>query len=366
MNTRLDNLIRRLNQESVDAAFFTSPSTIYYLTGFHCHPHERLLALGLVPGAEPFLVCPSLERSRAEQAGWTADILTYSDAEDPWSKVKKAYQDRLNQDAIRLAVEKSQLPLARAEALQALFSTVTFIDGEAIINEHRAIKDDDEIAILERAAVLADFGVEAGVSVLQEGITEMEVVAHLEAELKKKGIHEMAFSTMVLFGEKTGEPHGKPGSRTLKRGDLVLFDLGVVLEGYCSDITRTVAFQTVDDELQRIYQTVQHAQTAALQQCRPGIPMREVDIAARTIIDEAGYGEYFSHRVGHGLGLDAHEFPSIHDQNENILKEGMVFTVEPGIYVPGKGGVRIEDDVLITADGCKILTQYPKDWRVVT
>lgn len=366
MNTRLDNIIRWLERESVDAAFFTSPSTVYYLTGFHCHPHERLLGLGIVPGRKPFLICPSLERSRAQKAGENCDILDYNDSEDPWIKVKQAYQARLGSDTIRLAVEKSQLPLARAEALQALFSTTTFIDGETAINDNRAIKDADEIAVLERAAALADFGVEAGVSVLREGISEMEVVAHIEAALKKKGVREMAFATMVLFGEKTGDPHGQPGERKLKRGDLVLFDLGVVLDGYCSDITRTLSFQAVDDEMQRIYQIVQHAQTTALQQCRPGVPVREVDAAARNVITEAGYGEYFSHRVGHGLGLDAHEFPSMHGQNESMLKEGMVFTVEPGIYIPGKGGVRIEDDVVITADGCKILTQYPKEWRVVT
>ncbi|MDR6224619.1 M24 family metallopeptidase [Desmospora profundinema] len=365
MNTRLDHIVHWLKEKSIDAAFFTSPSTVYYLTGFHCHPHERLLGLGVVPDKEPFLVCPGLERSRAEGTGWKHTILDYTDAEDPWIKVNRAYQERLDRPATRLAVEKEQLSLARAEALQSLFPDAAFVNGESIVNERRAVKDDTEIAIMERAAALADFGVETGVSVLEEGISEMEVVAHLEAELKKKGIREMAFSTMVLFGEKTGEPHGEPGNRKLTRGDLVLFDLGVVLEGYCSDITRTVAFRSINDELQHIYQTVLHAQIAALQPCRPGTPICKVDAAARDVITEAGFGEYFTHRLGHGLGLDVHEFPSLHGQNRNILKEGMVFTVEPGIYIPGKGGVRIEDDVVITADGCKILTQYPKEFKVV-
>lgn len=365
MDTRLDAIVTELEEASVDAAFFTSPTTIYYLTGFRCHPHERLLALGVVPGAEPFLVCPGLERSRLEETGWNHAILAYADSENPWPQVQEALQARLTRPLKRLAVEKPHLSLERAETLQSLFPDADFISGEDWIDQQRAIKDENEITILEQAASLADAGVEAGISVLREGISEMEVVAHIEAALKKKGIRKMAFSTMVLFGEKSGEPHGEPGDRKLKPGDLVLFDLGVVWKGYCSDITRTVAFQVVDDELQHIYQTVLHAQIAALQQCRPGVAMRDVDTAARDVITEANYGAYFVHRVGHGLGLDAHEYPSLHGENADTLKEGMVITVEPGIYIPGKGGVRIEDDVVITAEGCKILTQSPKEWKVV-
>ncbi|MER2259014.1 MAG: M24 family metallopeptidase, partial [Priestia megaterium] len=230
----------------------------------------------------------------------------------------------------------------------------------------RLIKDEREVEILQKAAALADFGVEVGVAALKEGITEMDVLAKIEYELKRKGIREMSFSTMVLFGEKTGEAHGNPGLRTLKPGDMVLFDLGVVLDGYCSDITRTVAYKSINDKQKEIYETVQRAEQAALEASKHGTRIGDLDMVARNIITEAGYGEYFLHRLGHGLGISVHEFPSMSRNNDDVLQEGMVYTIEPGIYIPGLGGVRIEDDVIITKDGYETLTKYPKELQIIS
>ena len=175
----------------------------------------------------------------------------------------------------------------------------------------------------------------------------------------------MSFSTMVLFGEKSADPHGNPGLRQLKEGDFVLFDLGVVLDGYCSDITRTVAFGDINEQQREIYDTVLKAELAALEQSKPGTRIGDLDMTARDIITKAGYGDYFPHRIGHGLGISVHEFPSMSQNNDGILKEGMVYTIEPGIYVPGVGGVRIEDDVVVTKDGYKTLTNYPKELQII-
>jgi len=171
---------------------------------------------------------------------------------------------------------------------------------------------------------------------------------------------------MVLFGEKTGEAHGNPGLRTLKPGDMVLFDLGVVLDGYCSDITRTVAYKSINDKQKEIYETVQRAEQEALEASKPGTRIGDLDMVARNIITEAGYGEYFLHRLGHGLGISVHEFPSMSRNNDDVLQEGMVYTIEPGIYIPGLGGVRIEDDVIITKDGYETLTKYPKELQIIS
>lgn len=175
----------------------------------------------------------------------------------------------------------------------------------------------------------------------------------------------MSFSTMVLTGAKTADPHGSPGLTEIMPGDFVLFDLGVVLDGYCSDITRTVAFKKINDEQRRIYETVLGAQHAALAICNAGTRIGDIDQAARNFITNAGYGEYFPHRIGHGLGIDVHEFPSMSENNNDLLQEGTVFTVEPGIYIPNVGGVRIEDDIVVTKDGYTSLTSYPKELIIV-
>ncbi|GAA5346207.1 Xaa-Pro aminopeptidase [Planifilum fimeticola] len=364
MNKKIKELSLWMKDKGIDLTLLTSTANILYLTRFHCDPHERLLGLFVPADEEPFLVCPLMEVQRAKEAGWKGEILGYGDAEDPWDHIRQIWDRRLK-SAGTIAVEKEHLSHGRAERLLALNPGATLVPVEEKMYELRAIKDQEEIRLLAKAARLADYGVEIGIDALREGCTEIEIVAEIEYELKKKGVQGMSFSTTVLFGEKTALPHGVPGSRKLSSGDLVLFDLGVIVDGYCSDITRTVAYRRIDDSHRQIYETVLRAQQAALGRCSPGTPISEVDQAARKVITAAGYGDRFPHRVGHGLGLEVHEFPSMSASNDQTLREGMVFTVEPGIYIPGKGGVRIEDDVAITREGCDILTKFPKELRVV-
>lgn len=365
MSAKLNELTRWMKERGVDLTLITSPANILYLTRFHCDPHERLLSLIIPAEEQPFLIAPRMEVQRAKDAGWKGEILGYDDAEDPWKRIREKL-DRLGRHAVRtIAVEKEHLTQGRAERLLSLYPESSLVSVEEKIYELRAIKDRDEIRLLARAARLADYGVEIGIDTLREGCTEMEIVAEIEYQLKRQGVQGMSFSTTVLFGERTALPHGTPETRKLAPGDLVLFDLGVIVEGYCSDITRTVAFRRIDVEQRQIYDTVLRAQRAAIQRCSPGTPIREVDQAARKVITSAGYGDRFTHRVGHGLGIEVHEYPSLSASNEQTLQEGMVFTVEPGIYLPGKGGVRIEDDVVITADGCQILTHFPKELKIV-
>ena len=168
-----------------------------------------------------------------------------------------------------------------------------------------------------------------------------------------------------LSGPKTASPHGVPGDRKIQKGDFILFDLGVVYNGYCSDITRTVAFGEPTDAQREIYETVKKAEQAAVDLVGPGVQAKEIDDAARNVIDDAGFGDYFTHRIGHGLGISVHEYPSITGTNEMELEEGMVFTIEPGIYKSDVTGVRIEDDVVVTADGVEVLTKFPKDLQII-
>ncbi|RBW71029.1 M24 family metallopeptidase [Bacillus taeanensis] len=366
MNQRLQHLAQWLKEQNHCFALLTSTANVFYLTNFYTNPHERLVGLLVFSEEEPFLVCPGMEVSQARDAGWKGEIIGYSDSDNPWELIHISLKKRNIKEAESIAVEKEQLSYKRAEEVIKRYPNASLHSLETKMNELRLIKDKKEITVLSAAAKLADFGVKRGVQALKEGVTEMEVVAAVEYALKKKGVREMSFSTMVLFGEKSGQPHGHPGDRKLTEGDFVLFDLGVRLDGYCSDITRTVVYKKINEKQKEIYELVLKAQLETLEICKPGIRIGDLDTTARTIITNGGYDKCFPHRIGHGLGIDVHEYPSMNSKNDGVLQEGMVFTIEPGIYLPDLGGVRIEDDLFITKDGCQVFTHYPKNLQIVT
>ncbi|WLD92365.1 Xaa-Pro peptidase family protein [Alkalihalobacillus sp. AL-G] len=365
MNQRLKNAAHWLNDQNINLAFVNSTANVYYFSSFYCQPHERLLGLFLFPDKDPILVCPAMESSQARDAGWKYGIIDYNDSENPWEKVKSQLHEHNGNKADAIAIEREQLNYARSMELQSIYPEAEITDFEACANQLRVVKDEKELQILREAAELADFGVEVGISALAEGKSEVEIIAEIEYELKKKGVSGMSFSTMVLFGDKSALPHGKPGDRTLKSGDMVLFDLGVVYKGYCSDITRTVAYKSMNDNQKEIYNIVKDAQQKALDMSKPGTRIGDLDKVARDYITEKGYGEYFLHRIGHGLGIEVHEYPSMSDTNNEAMQEGMVYTLEPGVYVPGIGGVRIEDDVVVTKDGYETLTKFSKELLII-
>ncbi|MCT8137383.1 aminopeptidase P family protein [Anaerobacillus sp. CMMVII] len=364
MNKRLTRVMDWLAEKNVDFAFVQTKANVFYLSQFYTEPHERLVGIVIFPTEEPILICPNMEKPQAKAAGWEHEIISYSDSENPWDLLEKRIKGLVPTASV-IAIEKEHISYTRATALLNMFPQGQLVSVEEKLYSLRLIKEPSELEILKQAAKLADFGVEVGVHALKSGKTEMDVLALIEYELKRKGIREMSFSTMVLTGRKTADPHGNPGLTEITGGDFVLFDLGVVLDGYCSDITRTVVFQEASEKQQEIYETVLGAQLQALAACKIGTRIGDIDLAARNYITNAGFGEYFPHRIGHGLGIEVHEFPSMSENNNDLLQEGAVFTVEPGIYVPSIGGVRIEDDIVITKDGFESLTKYPKDLIIV-
>ena len=364
MNNRLQKLIAWMKAENIDASFITSPDNVFYLSGFRSDPHERLLGLAVFQEEEPFLICPGMEVDDAKKSGWDQEIIGYSDTEQPWDLVEERVRARVPK-VHTWAVEKEHLNVERYEELLHRFDGASFSAAETILHELRMVKDEQEIALLRKACELADFAIETGVNELAEGKTELDIIAAIEFEVKKKGVSGMSFDTMVLTGANAASPHGNPGQTKISKGDFVLFDLGVIYEGYCSDITRTVAFGDMSEEQEKIYNTVLQAEEAAVNEVKPGVLAKDLDLTARNIIKNAGYGDYFPHRLGHGLGISVHEYPSITETNELVLKPGVVFTIEPGIYVPGVAGVRIEDDVLVTEDGVDVLTKFPKSLQVI-
>jgi Xaa-Pro dipeptidase len=363
MNNRLMNLQAWMKENDIQISFITSSENVFYLSGFYSNPHERLLALAVFQDEEPFLVCPGMERHGAKRS-WESEIIGYSDIENPWEMIQKAISRRIN-DVSKVAIEKEHMIVERYEAVSQLFPNIKFVSAEEKLRQLRMIKDAKELKTIEEACALADYAVEVGISEIKEGKTELEILSAIEFALKKKGVTEMSFATMVLTGANAANPHGTPGLKKIQKGDFVLFDLGVVVDRYCSDITRTVAYGDINDKQKEIYDTVLKAQLAAVESSKPGATAADVDLTARRIISDAGYGEFFPHRLGHGLGISVHEFPSMTETNSLILEEGMVYTIEPGIYVPDVAGVRIEDDVFVTADGVKVLTKFPKELQII-
>ncbi|WP_042474646.1 M24 family metallopeptidase [Bacillus ndiopicus] len=357
--SKIQQLQNYLQQHNIDAAFITTPDNVFYFSNFKSNPHERLLGVVVFKDAAPFLICPQMEVPDAKAAGWAYDVIGHLDTENAWDVLAKKIA-KSGTTITKFAIEKSHLTVERLEALTSFYPTASFERLDDQINAMRVIKDEAELVKMREAAKLADYAVEVGCKEIAEGKTEMEILNAIESAIKAKG-YSMSFDTMVLAGEKSASPHGTPGDRKIKRGDMILFDLGVIYEGYCSDITRTVAFGEVSDAQKEIYNTVREANEQAIAAVKPGVRACDLDKISRDVITEAGFGEYFTHRLGHGLGISVHEYPSVTGANTLALQAGMVFTIEPGVYKSDVTGVRIEDDVVVTEDGVEVLTKFTKE-----
>ncbi|MGV3244195.1 M24 family metallopeptidase [Staphylococcus sp. 11261D007BR] len=347
-----DTLLKTLQAQNANGAWITDPTNIYYLTGFHSEPHERLLAYLIDEDGNETMICPQLDVEEVKQSPFEGQVIGYLDTESPFTHLQHTFE--------RLLIEETHLTVQRYHELRDAFNVKHFDAIDMTLKQMRNIKTPSELEILKQATQLADRCIEIGTEFLKEGVTEREVVNHIENAIKLYGVNEMSFDTMVLFGDHAAAPHGVPGDRKLQQDEYVLFDLGVIYHHYCSDITRTVAFGNPSAEAQSVYDVVLKAEEAAIAMVKPGVSIKALDDKARGIIEDAGYGDYFPHRLGHGLGLSVHEFPDISNTNDDVLQEGMTFTIEPGIYVPNKVGVRIEDDIYVTQDGYTILTKSPK------
>ncbi|MBX5322852.1 aminopeptidase P family protein [Staphylococcus caprae] len=350
--TKTEEIRKILQQQNADAAWITTPLNVYYFTGYRSEPHERLFAILVQANGEDVLFCPKMEVEEVKASPFDGKIIGYLDTENPFDLYPKTFTT--------LLIESEHLTVKRQRELSQAFDVQVYSDLDQSIKDLRNIKSQEEIEKIKKAAELADKCIEIGVSYLKEGVEEREVVNHIENEIKKYGVNEMSFDTMVLFGDHAASPHGTPGDRKLQNNEYVLFDLGVVYEHYCSDMTRTVKFGNPSQEAENIYNVVLKAEQSAIEAIKPGVTIKNIDKIARDIISNAGYGEYFPHRLGHGLGLEEHEYQDVSSVNENTLEAGMVITIEPGIYVPGIAGVRIEDDILVTENGYEILTHYEK------
>ena len=269
----------------------------------------------------------------------------------------------------KLGIEAAHLTVARKEWLERTSTSrglaLTWTSTERVVEQPRLVKDASEIATLRDAAARITGVAESAFRSIRSGVTEREVAGSIEMAMRAAGYERLAFDTIVASGPNAALPHYRAGTRILKPGDLVVLDFGGVLDGYCSDLTRTVSVGAPTPDALRLHAAVRDAQRAAMEAVKPGVPATSVDGAARGLLESRGLGEAFGHGTGHGLGLDIHEEPRVGPPRSHSasvqLEPGMVFTIEPGAYLPGMGGVRIEDDVLVTGDGCEVLTSVPRE-----
>lgn len=334
-----------------DFLLATPGSSLRWLTGLHVHRLPRLVAQVIGRDGDSFLLCPAFEADNMRRGGAMGTVTTWNEQDDPWRRLADEIRRRRNGTA-RIGLEPTTW-FWMAERIRTGLPDAELIDAGPLFEALRSRKAPDEVEAIRRAGRLAEEAVAAARLHLTEGMTERDAARILVDELRAAGeFHE----PMVQFGPSTAIPHATPGGRPLARGDMVLFDLSGVVDGYLSDITRMTCFGDATPEMKRIYDIVHEAQRTAIGRARSGVPCQEVDRAARQVITRAGYGEFFTHRTGHGIGLDIHEAPWLVEGNEARLEAGQVVTIEPGIYLPGRFGIRIEDDILITDTGADVLT----------
>ncbi len=364
---RLARLGQAMRQHGFEVIALIPGPTLFHLTGLSFHLMERPVVGIFTPSASPCLVLPELERAKAEAAGLALDLIPYSEEEASRTQALRQAAERAGLAGRRIGVEPLRMRVFELRLLEAAAPGASFVSAAEALSSLRIVKDEAEIGAMRRAVQVAEAALAATLPLVRQGMTEREFASELTLQLLRAGSDpELPFSPIIASGPNSALPHALPGSRRLQAGDLVVVDWGAIVEGYVSDLTRTFAVGSVDPQLARVHETVQQANAAGRRAVRPGATCGEVDAAARAVIQAAGYGEYFIHRTGHGIGLESHEPPYIRADDPQALAPGMTFTVEPGIYLQGRGGVRVEDDMLVTTKRGDSLSSYPREMGVIS
>jgi Xaa-Pro dipeptidase len=341
--------------------------SLAYLTGLHFHLMERPVVALFIPHNPLAIVLPELESGKVKDLPFPVQIFPYGEDPETWTAAFKqaAHASGIGEGS-RVGVEPRRLRVLELRLLENSVRGANFVSAEECMADLRVHKDASEIAATRKAVEAAQNALETTLPLIKIGMTEREIASELTLQLLRHGSEpEIPFSPIVASGPNSANPHSVPGNRRLAEGDLLIIDWGATVDGYVSDLTRTFAVGKIDPEFEHIANVVIEANQAGRSAAGPGVPAERVDQAARQVIENAGYGKYFTHRTGHGIGMEEHEEPYIREGNPKPLDPGMLFTVEPGIYIPGRAGVRVEDNVLITEDGTDTLSDIQRSLRVV-
>ncbi|MDO4292789.1 MAG: Xaa-Pro peptidase family protein [Eubacteriales bacterium] len=351
---RLDRVCSQLTAQGLTQMIVSDPLSIRYLTGVWIEPYERLYALYLrTDGQHRFFlnnlfVVPDIDIAKT----WLSDT-------DDGIAVIAGLVDAQSD----MGIDKSW-PARFLLPLMELHPGVRYVNSSACIDRVRAVKDSVERQKMREASLLNDACMEKIAAHIKTGMTELECADYIRSLYKDAGCTE-SFSTIVSFGANAADPHHEPDDTKLRPGDCVVIDMGCLRDGYCSDMTRTFFCEKADPDYAAIHDLVRRANEKAESLIRPGVRFCDLDKAARDMISEAGYGEYFTHRLGHSIGMQEHEAGDVSQTNTDEVKEGMTFSIEPGVYLPGRFGVRVEDLVLVTKNGCEVLNHIGKHWKIV-
>lgn len=364
--SRFDRLNDSLRSSGLDAVILNPGPTLMYLSGMRFHLMERPVVLLFAKDQVPAIVLPELELQKVASLPYQLQVFAYSENPSEWDGAFRKAAQALSLDGKRIGVDPRQLRLLEFRHVKAGAPEADYPDASDVLSGLRLRKDQAEVDAMRRAVQIAQDALEATIPSIKIGMSEKELSAELVVQLLKQGSDpELPFAPIVSGGPNSANPHASPTERKLQAGDLLVVDWGATYESYISDLTRTFAVGDVDEEYKKIHKIVQEANAAGRAAARPGVPCANVDKAAREVIEQSGYGKYFTHRTGHGIGMEGHEDPYMRGDNMQLLEPGMAFTVEPGIYLPDRNGVRIEDNVVITEDGVEVLSDMPRQIRVV-
>ena len=365
--TTFDKLSASLSTFGLDAVILNPGPTLTHLTGLRFHLMERPVVLFFTADKNPALVLPELEMQK--MSGLAITPFPYGENPAEWEAAFRGAVRSLGltqRGGKKIGVEPRQLRLLEFQFVRDAAPEAEFPDASSALAALRLRKDPAEVQKMQRAVQIAQSALEAAIPLIKVGMTEKELAAELVIQLLRHGSEpELPFAPIVSGGPNSANPHASPTERKLQRGDLLVVDWGAAFGGYISDLTRTFAVGDAEAEYAQIHQIAQESNAAGRAAAKPGVPCAEVDQAARAVIESAGYGKFFTHRVGHGIGMEGHEEPYMRGDNMQLMEPGMAFTVEPGIYLPGRNGVRIEDNVVITESGADVLSDMPREMRVV-
>ncbi|UWG95725.1 Xaa-Pro peptidase family protein [Dehalobacter sp. DCM] len=350
---RLEKVRQKLNENGLQALLVHSAPNVFYLSGF-----TGTNATLLVNPHSAYLFTDFRYMEQAEKEAPNFEIVKVT--ADPYA----AIADRVHDISV-IGVEEDALTWGEFQKLQQTLTWCHFQNASDIFNKLRQIKDDQEIGLIRKAVEITDLAFAQTVAKIQPGITEEALSLELEYAQRKRGASGRSFDYIVASGIRSSLPHGVATSKKIQNGEFLTVDMGAIYQRYCSDFTRTLFLGEQSSKHHEIYHIVLEAQLAGLTALKPGVKAKDVDAAVREVIAKAGYGDYFGHGLGHSLGLEIHETPSLNTRDETILEAGMVLTVEPGIYIPEWGGVRIEDVALITKSGAEVLTQTTKQCIII-
>ncbi len=362
MTQRLSQLKNIMQQAGLQAIALNPSPNLTYLTALSYHLSERPTILLVPVEGDPVAILPEFEIGKLGNALFKIAPFSYNDNPATWPDVFKNACDQFGLNHKKVGVDPLHLRFLEFNLLKNAAPQANFVAAEKEISALRLHKDTNELANMRKAIEIAQQAFEATLPFIRPGISEREIAQEITIQMIRRGSNiESEFAAIVASGPNSANPHHTPAERKIEQGDAIVIDWGARYNGYYSDLTRTVHVGKPDEEFKTVYNLVAQANATGRAVGKPGLPAGDVDKATRAVIEAGGYGVYFTHRTGHGLGLEVHEPVYIFAENRRPLETGITHTVEPGIYLPGKFGVRIEDDVMVTANGCETLSSYSRD-----